>query len=268
MGIDWIRMSPLSGVAHSRLEEMIEQQAAAFRASVCGLYGEFKFLESAAVNAGDAPDPGPLADSVEYDREADGGPALSWRVAVVVSNHVLPAEWRYAAQRSFLPNLILDAVRIWSTHLEEVRAGRHRAHLYAWYRYSTELEFAEVWWRDLRKRAMAALQQHNGWAAEPDFVRVCEKSWQALNCRCRQRPRWGEECIVPEDDGTYDAVFEMLREWNGRVPRNHRVGHSRDVARRPFEAFVQSWTGEEWTWECLSWLRQAANDGRGVILDY
>jgi hypothetical protein len=32
----------------------------------------------------------------------------------------------------------------------------------------------------------------------------------------------------------------------------------RDGPRQPFEAFVKSWTDEEWTWECFSWLRQAA----------
>jgi len=268
MGVDWIRMSPLPGVARSRLEEMIEQQAAAFRASGCGLYDEFKFPDPAAAYTGEVPDPGPLADYVEYDTEADGGPALSWRVDAVVVNQVLPAEWRYAAQRSFLPDQILDAARIWSTHLEEVRAGRHRAHLYAWYRYSTELEFAEVWWRDLRKRAMAARERHNRWAAQPDLVTVREQILAGPELPVSPAPRWGEECIVPEDDGTYDAVFKMLLEWNRRVPRNHRVGHWRDGPRQPFEAFVKAWTDEEWTWECLSWLRQAANDGRGVILDY
>ncbi|MBO0764720.1 MAG: hypothetical protein J2P50_09040 [Hyphomicrobiaceae bacterium] len=267
MGVDWVLMSPLPGVARSRLEEMIEQQAAAFRASGCGLYDEFRFLDRAAAYNEEVVDPGPLADYVEYATEADGDPVLSWRVGAVVVNQVLPAEWRYAAQRSFLPDQILDAVAIWSTHLEEVRAGHHRAHLYAWYRYSTELEFAQVWWRDLRDRAMAARERHSRWAAQPDLVGVREQILGGPELPVSP-PRWSEECTVPEDDGTYDAAFEMLREWNRRVPRKHRVGHWRHGPRQPFEAFVKAWGDNEWTWECLAWLQQAANEGRGVILDF
>src|SRR5262249_10909974 len=106
MGVDWIRILP--GVARSRLEEMIEQQAAAFRASGCGLYDEFKFLDPAAASPGEVLDPGPLADYVGYDTATDGGPALLWRGDAVVANQVLPAECRYAARRSFLPDQILQ----------------------------------------------------------------------------------------------------------------------------------------------------------------
>lgn len=268
MGIDWIRMSPFRGIARSRLEEMIERQAAAFRASGYGLYDEFKFLDPAVAYAEKVPDPGPLRDYVEYDTDADRGPTQSWPVSAVVLNQVLPAEWRYAAQRSFLPDQILDATRVWTTQLEEVRAGRHRAYLLAWYRYSTELEFAEIWWRELRIHAVTARELHNGWAAQSDFVKVCEQILDAPELPVSPPPRWGGECVILDDDGTYDRALEMLREWNRRVPNNFSVGYRRDGPRQPFEAFVRSWTDSEYTWGCISWLRQAANEGRGVILDY
>src|SRR5262249_59737568 len=101
MGVDWIRILP--GVARSRLEEMIEQQAAAFRASGCGLYDEFKFLDAAAAYTGEVPDPGPLADYLEYDTAADGGPALSWRGGAGVGDQSLPSPWREAPRPAVLP---------------------------------------------------------------------------------------------------------------------------------------------------------------------
>lgn len=216
MGVDWVRMSPSPQVARGLLEEFIERQAAQFMAAISVYEDDFRHLglQVSAV----VPDSGSLARHVDVDK----GPGSVRRVAFVTYCQVLPAEWRCAAYRSYLPGQLADTLRIWGSHLDRVRAGAHWDYYYAWYRYSTEYQLAAQW-PVLRERALAARDRTNNWARRPALIDVRERILSAPGPLASPAPYWGQDCAVPGDDGSYDATAALAREWNRLVPQNQRV---------------------------------------------
>src|SRR5215471_4695600 len=101
MGVDWVRMSPSPQVARGLLEELIERQADQFMARISVHEDDFRHL-GLQVNAV-APDSA-LARRVDVDT----GPGSGRRVYFVTHCRLLPAEWRCAAYRSFLPGQLAD----------------------------------------------------------------------------------------------------------------------------------------------------------------
>lgn len=258
MGVDWVRMSPSTQAARGLLEELIERQAAEFMAVISVDEDDFRHLglQVSAV----LPDSGSLARHVDMDKS----PGSVRRVAFVTYCQVLPAEWRCAAYRSYLPGQLADTLRTWGSHLDQVRAGAHQDYHYAWYRYSTEHKLA-VQWAVLRERALAARDRTNNWARQPALIDVREQILSASGPTVSPAPYWGQDCAVPRDDGSYGAMVAFAREWNRLVPQNQKVS----AWHRPdFPEFMASRLDDSWLQEGLGWLRSAVDDERGLLLDW
>ena len=258
MGVDWVRMSPSPLAAHGLLEKLIERQAAEFMASMSVREDEFEHLGLPA--AAVVQDSGSLAGHVDVDE----GPDNMRRVGFVTRCQILPAEWRCAAFRSYLPDQLAIALRIWGSHLDQVRAGAHRDYFYAWYRYSTEREFT-LRWQVLQERALAARDRDTNWARRPALVDIRERILAVPGLSPSPAPHWGQDCAVSDDDGSYDASVALVREWNRMVPQNQKV----TARRRPdFTEFMASQLDNSWLREGFAWLRRAADDGHGLLLDW
>lgn len=258
MGVDWVRMSPSPQVARGLLEELIDRQAAEFMLATSVHEDDFRHLglQVSAV----VPDSGALAGHVELDN----GPGSVRRVNFVTRCQALPAEWRCAAYRSYLPGQLADTLRTWGSHLDQVKAGAHWDYYYAWYRYSTEHQLATQW-LVLRERALASRDRTNSWARRPGLIDVRERILSAPSPSASPAPHWGRECAVSADDGSYDATVTLAREWNRRVPQNQKVSawHRSD-----FPEFMASRLDDSWLREGLTWLRRTVDDGRGLLLDW
>lgn len=206
------------------------------------------------------PGSGALAGHVDVDK----GPGSVRRVNFVTHCQVLPAEWRCAAYRSYLPGQLADTLRTWGSHLDQVRAGAHRDYYYAWYRYSTEHQLGTQW-PVLRERALAARDRTNNWARRPSLLGVRERILAAPAPSASPAPYWGQECAVLGDDGSYDATVALARDWNRLVPRNQRAS----AWHRPgFPEFIASGLNDSWLQEGLAWLRSTVDDERGLLLDW
>ena len=251
-------MSPLPQVARGLLEELIERQAAQVMAAITVHEDDFRHLSLQA--SGMAPDSGSLARHVDVDQ----GPGGVRRVAFVTRCQVLPAEWRCAAYRSYLPGQLVDAVRTWSSHLDQVRAGAHRDYCYAWYRYSTEHELA-VQWAVLQERALAARDRTSNWAGRPALIDVRERILSAPGPSVSPAPHWGQERGIPGDDGSYDATVALTREWNRLAPQNQKVSAWR---RADFPEFMASILNDSWLQEGLAWVGGTVDDECGLFLDW
>jgi hypothetical protein len=205
-------------------------------------------------------DSGSLAGHVDVYK----GPNSVRRVAFVTYCQVLPAEWRCAAYRSYLPGQLADTLRTWGSHLDQVRAGGHWDYYYAWYLYSTEHKLATQW-PVLRERALTACDRTNNWARRPALIDVRERILAAPAPSASPAPYWGQDCAVPSDDGSYDATVAFAREWNRLVPQNQRVS----AWHRPdFPEFMASGLDDSWLQEGLVWLRSTVDDERGLLLDW
>lgn len=70
---------------------------------------------------------------------------------------------------------------------------------------------------------------------------------------------------MPGNDGSYDALVALVREWNRMVPQNQKVS----ARRRPdFAQFMASELDGSWLREGFAWLRSSVEDRHGLLLDW
>ncbi|TDB86063.1 hypothetical protein E1264_19045, partial [Actinomadura sp. KC216] len=158
MGVDWYRMRPRCDAA--TFAAAARAQAADFAASGHWFTDEFGHL-----------DPPARAPGPDITALVDVEPGTSHRVIGLVLTPLLPAEWRFAMYRSFLPDELGRQVRLWRTHIAEARAGEHEPYLRAWYTYATTRQLTDRW-TGLRHLAMDAAGRTNAWATRPALVHV------------------------------------------------------------------------------------------------
>ncbi|GAB3980274.1 hypothetical protein GCM10029978_077890 [Actinoallomurus acanthiterrae] len=259
MGIDWIRMRPVSGLSPERWAALVEAQVAAFTALGNWHEGEFDHLLGGR-------HPGAGSNEIARHVELDGGPDCYRRVGSFVYSPVLPAEWRLAAFRSFLPGELADHLRRWRTHLDEVRGGAHRGHLRAWYRYDVTSRYAQAW-SLLRELAEDARERTNRWALDPELRTVREEILAIPAPIVPPAPRWdSEHSLVPPAHGDDEPVpVALAKAWNYRVPRKHRVWLPGPWT---FEKYVQEAVEDPDLHDILDWMSQGVDEGCGLLLDY
>jgi hypothetical protein len=189
------------------------------------------------------------------------------RVSFIGRCPLLPAEWRRAAYRSFLPDQLEAATRQWSAHVDHVRAAGQRGHAYAWYRYERDQDLARAW-PELLGRTGRLLANASRIARPPELLDLCDRV-HALGTRpladltMWTPPLWGHDGYpVPATAGTCEAALGMIDEWN-------RVA-SRPVDFPPFmksyEEYVERWAANDWLQDGLGWLWAAVGNGRGLYL--
>lgn len=268
MGTDWYRMLPRPGVSRARLAELIQLQAAAYVSHPI----DYDFEHLPGVPGTDAnlgqedwlePYLAAFHELLALVRLADA-PDCYWRIAAIGLNQILPAEWRLAAYRSFLPEELPGRLRQWESYISEVRRGGHRDYLYAWYCYATTRQL-EGEWQLLRERATAARDRGNAWAVKPALVEVREQIL-AMPLPVRSPPPYWDAgrvvAVSPREDGA--RRLAVAREWNRRVPSGQKVRVSQvpDFGRQ-----LEEDLSNPWFTECLDWLRVSADDGYGLLLD-
>jgi hypothetical protein len=270
MGTDWYRMRPKEGAPRGMLEDLIEQQSAFYRLGGQHLViGEFMHLDPALAAVELLPwgsDPSCLYDHVDYHVDGDDG---SRSTGVVTKNPLLPAEWRYAAHRSFLPDQIPPVIATWRRYLEEVRAGGHRDYLRAWQRYEYDVYFAFLW-KDFREVALKATGWTDACAREPEFVRLRDHILARPFAIASPAPYWGRPCVPPGPDSyrEYADALKMAWTWIDSIQRQVIILNFGFGPLQPFEEWVQHYLDQDYLWDCLSWLERIAADGYGVILDW
>lgn len=248
MGVDWIRMRPRAG--GTVFAEAVRRQALAFAASGCWSSEEFGHL--------DMPEPVTDEPGMAALIDIDKRPGNTHRVNAFVYTPLLPAEWRFAAYSSFLPDELGRRVRQWRAHIAEVRAGGHRAYSRAWHAYSTSRRLAGQW-AELRCLAAEAGRRTNAWAVRPELIDVRERILARTPPAVSPAPKWGRPPEVRDVDGL--PFVELAREWNRRVPGGQKVY----VALPPsLEEFLDD-PGPD---DTLRWMDEAAEDGYGLVLDW
>ncbi|MEV5751560.1 hypothetical protein AB0L00_27375 [Actinoallomurus sp. NPDC052308] len=259
MGIDWMRMRPVSDLSPECWAALVEAQATAFRALGNRRAGEFDHLLG-------GPPPGSGSNRIARHVQVDSGPDCYRRVGSFVYSPVLPAEWRLAAFRSFLPGELADHLRRWRTHLDEVRGGAHRGYLRAWYHYDVTAQYAEAW-SLLRERAEQARERTNRWALAPELQAVREEILAIPAPTVPSAPYWAaEHPPVPPDLGDDEPVpITLAKAWNYRVPRKHRVWLPGPWT---FEKYVREAVEDPDLHDTLDWMSRAVDDGHGLLLDY
>ncbi|SPT63205.1 hypothetical protein [Actinomadura madurae] len=250
MGVDWVQMRPRPGISAASFDEAIRAQAAQFVASGCWFSDEFGHITRPAPAT-----PGPRITEMVHVNDRPGN---THRVNALVLTPLLPAEWRFAMYRSFLPEDLARHISRWRAHIDEVRAGGHRAYLQAWYAYTISQRLAEEW-TTLRQLATNARTRTNAWAVRPALVEVRERITVMAEPTVSPPPRWGRSHDPHPIDAT--PFVELAREWNRRVPANQKV----HVPKPPsYEEFLDDPSPDD----TLVWLEASAEEGYGVLLDW
>ncbi|GAA4631534.1 hypothetical protein GCM10023196_061330 [Actinoallomurus vinaceus] len=256
MGVDWMRMRPVGGLSPDRWTALVEAQATAFAALGNRREGEFDHLL-------DGPRPGAGSNEIARYVELDSGPDCCRRVHSLVYSPVLPAEWRLAAFRSFLPGELADHLRKWRAHLDEVCGGAHHGYLRAWYRYDVTSQYADAW-SLLRELAEQARERTNRWALDPELRAVREEILTIPPPVVPPAPHWGAEDAPGKGDDEPVPVA-LAKAWNYRVPRKHRVWLPGPWT---FETYVRAAVEDPYLHDVLDWMSRAVDDGHGLLLDY
>ena len=249
MGVDWIRMRPHCSA--DAFAAAARAQRAAFVASGWWFPDEFGHLRLPPAVARDGTGLSGLVD-------VDTRPGRTHRVNAFVLSPLLPAEWRFAAYRSYLPDELGRCVRKWHAHVAEVRDGQHRDHLRAWHAYKVTRDLASEW-ATLRRVASDARGRTNAWAVRPGLTDVRDRILALPTPPVSPAPLWGGRCETHEVDSA--PYVELAREWNRRVPSNRKVS----VPAPPsFEDFLD----DPYLDDTLHWMKQTAEDGYGLLLDW
>lgn len=222
MGVDWVQIRPRPGISAASFDEAIRVQAAQFVASGCWFSDEFGHIARPA-----PPTSGPRITEMVHVNDRPGN---THRVNALVLTPLLPAEWRFAMYRSFLPEDLARHISRWRAHMDEVRAGGHRGYLQAWYAYTMSQRIAEEW-TTLRRLATTARTRTNAWAVRPALVEVRERITAMAEPTVSPPPRWGRSHDPYPIDAT--PFVELAREWNRRVPPTRRCT---SPSRRPLRS--------------------------------
>jgi hypothetical protein len=263
MGIDWAWMIPRPEATRARLEQLIEEQAGEVLARGRSEQEDFRHLPRPA---GPAPEAEWAADGLLLD-VVD----VEWdncrRVSFIGLCPLLPAEWRRGAYRSFLPDRLEAAVRMWSSQIDTVRAAGRQGYAYAWYRYARQRDIGEGW-ADLLDHAGRLLARGNHRTHPPALLGLCDRA-QALaavpfaGLPMMPAPLWGQSGYpVPDDEQAYEAACDMLEEWNRLAP----AWPVRFLRYPSYEEFVVEQASSDFLQDGLGWLWEAVGNGRGLYL--
>jgi hypothetical protein len=263
MGIDWAWMVPRPTAAREWLEQLVAEQADEVLARNSAGYDDFAHL------------PRPVVRLPEEERAADGLLLdvidVDWgncrRAGFIGLCPLLPAEWRRSAYRSFLPDQLEAAVRMWCAHIDEVRTAGRRGYAYAWYRYARQRDIAEAW-KDLLDHAERLLARGNRRKHPPALFGLCERA-QAVaalpfaDLPMMPAPLWEQGSYpVPDDEDAYKAACDLLGEWNELCP-----SWPIEFVHHPaYEEYVVARAADDWLQDGLGWLLEAVSNGCGLYL--
>ncbi|MFB4320554.1 hypothetical protein [Actinomadura sp. 21ATH] len=284
MGVDWVRMRPRPGTDPAELARAVRAEAAEFAASGHWFAEEFDHLPAArhpaSLRATWGTGEGEVPPRVSALVEADARPGATHRLISLALTPLLPAEWRFAAHRTHLPDDLPALAAAWRTHIDQVRAGAHRTHLRAWHAYSTARRLAAEW-DALRALALAARERGNAWARRPELIDIRERILAHPVPPVPPAPTWnappgspapGPSGAIPPgtDDppiGTTEAAEAagLAREWNRRVPAAQKV---HVPAPRPFGAHLAAALQDPGLADTLDWVTRSADEGFGLLLDW
>jgi hypothetical protein len=260
MGIDWFRMRPRYEDSRLLLAELIRGQADEFTAVLGQVYEEWEFFGGPPPELPeDSADGSQLLRRIEIDR-SDG---CMIRVGSFSCIEVIPAEWRRAAYRSYLPGEVPVLLEKWTRHIEEVRRGEHRPYLAAWHAYLTSRALNSEWER-IYDYALSVCEQTNAWMRKPGVAEASERVLALPVPEVSTPPRWDEELpLIPSVD--WAAYADAAKEWNAAV-RNRARGLRLPIL--TLDEFVAAQLEAEHLDYCFGWLGKAARDGYGLLLDY
>ncbi|MFD0850878.1 hypothetical protein ACFQ07_01415 [Actinomadura adrarensis] len=242
------------------LLELIQGQADEFTAVMGQVYEEWEFLAGAPpVLPEDSADGSQLLSRIEVD-QSDG---CYIRIGQFSCIEVIPAEWRRAAYRSFLPDEVPVLLDRWTRHIEEVRRGGHRPYLAAWHAYLMSRALNSGWER-IYGSALSVCEQTNAWMRKPGVGEASERVLALPVPEVSAPPRWDEELpLIPFVD--WAAYADAARVWDAAV-RNRARGLGVPIL--TLDEFVAAQLEPEQLDYCFGWLGKAARGGYGLWLDY
>jgi hypothetical protein len=260
MGIDWIRMRPRHEDSRLLLDELIKGQADEFTALLGQVWEEWYFL---ADPLPDLPDP-PTANEQLWRRiEIDPREGNYIRVGSFTRIEVIPAEWRRAAYRSYLPDEVPVLLDKATRHIEEVQRGEHRDHIAAWHAYITS-RYVNTEWECIYDLALSVCEQTKSWMRKRGVPEASERVLALPVPEVSPPPRWGEELpLIPSVD--WAAYAHAAKAWN-RAVRDLSRGFALPIL--TFEEFMAEQLDPDNYDRCFTWLEKAAREGYGLWLDY
>lgn len=288
MNVDWYRMRLKSSATPEEVRQLIQEQAATFRA-LPGFWSTEPFRDEFAENQAKSlylpryvASKKALKDRLEIEElnETEDFP-LAHIVYVITYNLLFPAEWGLAAYRSYLPEQLPAQFNKWRNYISDVKRGLYRPYLLELYLYSLSVGLYEHW-KDLQllvKRYLTATPAH---ARKSGMTNLCRQIKELPKPQFYPAPLWSawQEVQNPFDyqtDNRYlnlqnqkEIFSDFSKDWNLNLPANLKetLEYYVDYSMlENFEAFLDK-ANDEWLQAFFGWLERCCAEGMGLYLDY